>query len=300
MILTVGNQNKHVAKSLKTKTWMIMKLTIALLLFFTFQVSAKSDAQKITIVKNNIHLSEVFRNIEKQTGYLFFYDKALIKNTDPIDISIKDATIDQALSACLKSEHLTYSIVRNTVVIQPLKVSSPQVQNISIIDIANIVKGKVTNSKGEPLAGVSITVKGKTIGTTTDGSGNYSIDAPRNATLVFSNVGFVIREIAVNNQLVINGQPRDLGTLAPAQKLTITHADWGFSWNRAITVELVRADTVLAKANARIYYWPMGVILLLIVAAWLYYMVRLRSKQRASNVKRIYTDNRRQRDILDE
>lgn len=106
--------------------------------------------------------------------------------------------------------------------------------------------------------------------------------------------------VSTNNQLVINGQPRDLGTLAPAQKLTITHADWGFSWNRAITVELVRADTVLAKANARIYYWPMGVILLLIVAAWLYYMVRLRSKQRASNVKRIYTDNRRQRDILDE
>ena len=72
MILTVGNQNKSVAKSLKAKTWMIMKLTIALLLFFTFQVSAKPLAQRITIVKNNIHLSEVFKNIEQQTGYHFF------------------------------------------------------------------------------------------------------------------------------------------------------------------------------------------------------------------------------------
>ena len=95
MILTVGNQNKNVAKSLNAKTWMIMKLTIALLLFFTFQVNAKSDAQKITIVKNNVHLSEVFKEIEHQTGFLFFYDKALIKNTDPIDISVKDATLSR-------------------------------------------------------------------------------------------------------------------------------------------------------------------------------------------------------------
>src|SRR6185312_12342856 len=121
MILTVGNQNKKEAKSLNTKTWMIMKLTIALLLFFTFQVNAKSHAQTVTIVKNNIHLSEVFRDIERQTGYLFFYDKALIRNTNPIDVSIRNATLSQALSDCLKDQNLTYSIVLNTIIIQPVK-----------------------------------------------------------------------------------------------------------------------------------------------------------------------------------
>ena len=92
MILTISNQNNNVATSLRAKTWMIMKLTIMLLLFFTFQVSAKTDAQKITIVKNNIHLSEVFRDIEKQTGYLFFYDKALIREYKTIDIDSSDDT----------------------------------------------------------------------------------------------------------------------------------------------------------------------------------------------------------------
>ena len=93
MILTVGHQNNG-TMSLKAKAWIIMKLTVVLLFFFTFQVSARSDAQKITFAGNNIHLSQVFKVIERQTGYLFFYDKDLIQKTAPIDISLKNATLE--------------------------------------------------------------------------------------------------------------------------------------------------------------------------------------------------------------
>ncbi|HEV2831879.1 MAG TPA: hypothetical protein VGW31_07850, partial [Hanamia sp.] len=81
-----------------------MKLTIVLLLFFTFQVSANGYAQRITIVKKNARLSDVFKSIEKQTGFLFFYDKSLIQKTDPIDVSVKDATLEQTLHICLKDQ----------------------------------------------------------------------------------------------------------------------------------------------------------------------------------------------------
>lgn len=63
-----------------------------------------------------------------------------------------------------------------------------------------IITGHVTNSNGESLVGVSITVKGSATGTSTDAKGNYSIDAPENGTLVFSYVGFATREIKVNNR----------------------------------------------------------------------------------------------------
>ncbi len=69
---------------------------------------------------------------------------------------------------------------------------------------ANIVKGKVTNSKGEPLAGVSVTIKGINTGVTTDDNGNYSITAPGNGTLIFSYIDFITQEVAVNNQTIIN------------------------------------------------------------------------------------------------
>ncbi|HET7114870.1 MAG TPA: SusC/RagA family TonB-linked outer membrane protein [Hanamia sp.] len=205
MILSVGYQNKNGTQSLKAKTWIIMKLTIALLLFFTFQVSAKSDAQKITIVKNNIHLSEVFRDIERQTGYLFFYDKALIKNTEPIDVSIKDATLEQALSTCLKGQQLTYTIVRNTIVIQEKKFFKEVVTSPVTHLPDNVIRGKITDGNGQPLPGVSINLKGTKVGTTSDAQGNYVINIPEgNGILVFTNIGFNSQEIEVSGRSTID------------------------------------------------------------------------------------------------
>ena len=65
---------------------------------------------------------------------------------------------------------------------------------------ANIVTGRVANSNGEPLIGVSVTVKGSTEGTSTDSEGNYSIQVPANGTLVFSYVGFSTKEEPVNGR----------------------------------------------------------------------------------------------------
>ncbi|WP_352423343.1 SusC/RagA family TonB-linked outer membrane protein [Proteiniphilum sp.] len=63
------------------------------------------------------------------------------------------------------------------------------------------VAGRVTSaSDGMPLIGVSIVLKGTAEGTVTDLEGNYTINVPSNATLVFSYIGYVIQEIAVENR----------------------------------------------------------------------------------------------------
>jgi TonB-linked SusC/RagA family outer membrane protein len=71
-----------------------------------------------------------------------------------------------------------------------------------IVDVS--VKGKVTNEQNEALPGVSVVVKGTTIGTATDATGSYSINAPENATLVFSFIGYVPEEIVVGNRTAID------------------------------------------------------------------------------------------------
>jgi TonB-dependent starch-binding outer membrane protein SusC len=69
------------------------------------------------------------------------------------------------------------------------------------------VSGKVTSSEdGTPLPGVSITVKGTTKGASTDANGVYKISTPANSILVFSYVGFTMREIQINNQTIIDLQ----------------------------------------------------------------------------------------------
>jgi len=66
------------------------------------------------------------------------------------------------------------------------------------------VSGKVADEKGEPLPGVSVVIKGTTVGTVTDADGNYTIQAPPDATLLFSFVGMENKEIAVGSQNVLD------------------------------------------------------------------------------------------------
>ena len=70
------------------------------------------------------------------------------------------------------------------------------------------ISGQVTSSEdGGALPGVNILVKGTTVGTVTDLDGNYKITAPdENGTLVFSSIGFVTQEVAINGRAVIDLQ----------------------------------------------------------------------------------------------
>ncbi|MGI4822330.1 MAG: SusC/RagA family TonB-linked outer membrane protein [Janthinobacterium lividum] len=66
------------------------------------------------------------------------------------------------------------------------------------------ITGRVTDEKGEGLPGVTVRVKNGNQGTTTDVNGNFSLDAPADATLIISSVGYTTKEIAINNQTTIN------------------------------------------------------------------------------------------------
>ena len=73
------------------------------------------------------------------------------------------------------------------------------------------VTGQVVDQDGEPLIGATVRVKGSQTGSVTDFDGNFAIDAPANATLVVSYVGYKDREIAVNGRAIIETgitQPR--------------------------------------------------------------------------------------------
>lgn len=68
----------------------------------------------------------------------------------------------------------------------------------------NVVKGVVMDIADNPLPGVSVVVKGSTVGTTTDLDGNYSINAPKNGILVFTYIGMAKEEVKISGRQTLN------------------------------------------------------------------------------------------------
>src|SRR6185312_902479 len=66
------------------------------------------------------------------------------------------------------------------------------------------ITGKVTDNQGTPVAGVTVSVKGGTAGTSTAPDGSFTINAPAQSTLTFSSVGYNSQDVSIGNQSTIS------------------------------------------------------------------------------------------------
>jgi len=173
---------------------LVMKLTVLLLLAAFMQVSATSYAQKITLTKKNASLESIFREIQKQSGYDFFYNSKIIKQAKRVDINVSNASLEEVLEKCFSSQPLTYTLELNTVIIQEKTPPVFMAAQAQVID----VRGTVTDDKGTPLAGATIRVKGSNQATAADRNGVFTINNLKpDAILIVSYTGFIQQEISI-------------------------------------------------------------------------------------------------------
>ncbi|MBS0031180.1 TonB-dependent receptor [Chitinophaga sp. 22321] len=171
-----------------------MKLTVFLLLIACLQVSAAAYAQRITLSEKQVSLEHVFKKIEKQSGYLFWFENATMQQTGKVNIQVKDATLQQVLELCFKDQPLTYSLMDNIVVV------STKIAPFNPLTLLQI-KGKVTDEKGAALPGAIVKIKGSALATATDANGFFEFrEAGNNVVLVVSFVGFFTQEIPYTGQ----------------------------------------------------------------------------------------------------
>lgn len=199
--------SRHSLRIFSLKNLLMMKLVIALLIATGVQVSARSDAQNISLSGHHVPLGKIFKEIRKQTGYEFFYKNELLQLASPVDIDARNVPLAEALDACFKGQPLTYSMVGKTIVVEEKlrQANIPKILPKTIDESDAEVTGLVTDSSGAPMPGVTIYLKSnKNIGTTTDQNGRYVLEVPDNATLVFSMIGFESREVPVSGRKVIN------------------------------------------------------------------------------------------------
>lgn len=178
----------------------LLKLTLLLIVVACLQVSAKTYSQnKITLRLESVELKKAMQIIERKSDFHFLYNEAVIANTPKVTLNVTDADITTVLDKIFVANNISYRILNNNlVVLKNNKDTKYTIQDIRI-------SGHVTGNNGEPLAGVSVTIKGSSIGTTTDAAGNFSISVPdQNTTLVFSYVGFTTQEVVVGSRTTVN------------------------------------------------------------------------------------------------
>ncbi|TKG96979.1 SusC/RagA family TonB-linked outer membrane protein [Puteibacter caeruleilacunae] len=183
------------------KVLRIMKITTLILLVCITTISANTFSQnkKISLDVKNATIEEVFNEVEKISDYGFFFKSDQLDTEKRFNLKMKDASIEAILDKVLSNNNYNYTIVDNNIVISR--------ESITAVKQGAKITGKVTDSDGEPLPGVSVVVKGTTVGITTDLDGNYTLDVPAGAeVLIYSFVGMRSQEVVIGGQSVINIQ----------------------------------------------------------------------------------------------
>ena len=183
------------------KILLTMRLTLFLMVLSVFSAYSISYAQKtkLNLKVQNTQVKEVLNEIENQSEFFFMYDNKQVDVERKVNMEVNSQNIDLVLQKLFEGTEVNFKIVNRQILL------FSENSNNAISQQSKKVSGKVTDTTGSPLPGVSVVVKGTTNGTITDSEGSYSISGvPENATLQFSFVGMKGQEIAVSGQTTIN------------------------------------------------------------------------------------------------
>ncbi len=179
----------------------IMRLSVFLLLVSFVQLMANNSyAQKtkLSVDLKNASVESVLLSIENQSSFKFIYNKENVDVDSKVSINVQEKSINEILDILFEKDDINYSFYGNQVILTKSEGNGQAQQN-------RTVSGKVTDSTGAPLPGVSVVAKGTTTGMITDTEGSYSLsNIPENTTLVFSFVGMKTQEILVVGKSTFN------------------------------------------------------------------------------------------------
>jgi len=188
------------------KTLLIMKLTVFFILLSLMEVFANdtySQKTKLTLDMQNVSVKQVLGQIEDMSEFYFLYSTKVIDVSRQVDINADNELIADILSKLFQNNNVDY-IVKGRQIVLTSNELADSFRGVGIQQ-SNVVTGKVIDESGESIPGVSIAVKGTSVGTVTDANGEYSIKLPDGATsLIYSFIGFEVQEVLIANQAVIN------------------------------------------------------------------------------------------------
>ncbi|MDR1414321.1 MAG: SusC/RagA family TonB-linked outer membrane protein [Odoribacteraceae bacterium] len=169
-----------------------MRLTVFLTCLGLTCARAEGLAQTVKVSLNleKQTLSRAFDLLREQTNLVFFFSNREVDLREKVSGSFADTDLEEVLTRLLGNRY-SFRIVDNMVLIRPVA----QAREFST------VKGAVRDERNNPLPGVTVFIKGTTMGTATNREGIFLLPVPRDTvTLVFSFVGMETREVKLPAQ----------------------------------------------------------------------------------------------------
>ena len=175
----------------------VMKLFAFFMLVFVMGASAHSYSQDqlVTLSLHGSNVRTLFKEIRKQTGVQFVFNEKHVGKLSAINVQATDKRLADVLADVFRETGLECRYENEVIFVVPRQTAGPQ-------DVKRgTIKGKVSDKNG-PMPGVTVIIKGTSIGVMTDAEGNYSLTLPDVAepVLLFSFVGMKTQEVKYEGQ----------------------------------------------------------------------------------------------------
>ncbi|NDV57689.1 SusC/RagA family TonB-linked outer membrane protein [Bacteroides sp. 519] len=172
---------------------------ISLLFVILCAYSGKIHSQnaKVTITQSDIKVNDLLNLIESQTNYLFVYNKRNIDLRRRVNIDIKEKTVSEVLSEVFKNTGIKYIMEGDNIILTKSK-ELPVLQQNSVV-----IKGNVTDMKGEEIIGATVVEYGTRNGAITNASGNFTITVSPETELLISYLGYKTQIISIKENTYI-------------------------------------------------------------------------------------------------
>ena len=182
----------------------IMKLSTILLVIATLQVFAEgvySQNAVLTLNLDESSVGQVLTEIENQSEFYFLFNQKLVDSERKVNVQLTNKKITEVLDQVFSGTTIEYVVMDRQIVLSPKEFLS----EVKTSQQQRTLTGTVIDEDGNPLAGVTVLVKGTANGTITDIQGKYNLsNVPEDGILVFSFVGMLTQEIPVEDKTTID------------------------------------------------------------------------------------------------
>ncbi len=216
--------------------------------------------QKITLNLKNKQIEDVLGEIQTKAKVKFAFSPKYVQAGKLISVSAENQPLEEVLTSMLKPLNLKYRVSKSLIIITRDEKSKAQgniepvqrnEQTERLLAAEILVKGKVSDEKGVGLPGVSVVVKGTTLGTTTDVEGKFELNVDQaGAVLTFSFVGYKTFESTVTSETEMNIRlDPDLGQL---NEVLVVGYGTQKKINSTGAVDMIKGDVLINRPTTTV------------------------------------------------